>query len=141
MTGAICRSKCLIFHCCRHPDAWISRQLHRPLSYNSFRQTHSKDCDGEGEQQHHDEHRDVIDDRQHQLVVSGRHLLDGSRQRALGVGSPVECVGEERVGKRHKTPADAILGVIPAAPANEFGNCRKDDEPDGKRCVDIACNQ
>ncbi len=54
----------------------------------------------------------LMDDRNHQLVISGGHLLDGSGQRAFRIEPPVGCIGEERKSKGDEAPADALDRII-----------------------------
>ena len=104
----------------------------------SFGKSHGKDGNGNGQDQDDDEHGDVVDDRDHQLVVSGAHFLDGRGQRPFRVEPPMGGVGKEGKGKGDKAPAYTLQRIILAELTDDFGQCRQDGEADGERRVRLA---
>ena len=113
----------------------------RLLLQRPFGQAHGQDGYGDGQDQDDDEHGDVVDDRNHQLVVPGAHFLYRRGQRAFRVEPPVGGIGKEGESEGNETPADTLQRVILAEVTDDFGQCRQDGEADGERRVRLARNQ
>jgi len=63
--------------------------LGRLLFHRTLSQTHSEDGNWNGQYQGDNQHRDIVNDRFHQLIISGRHFLHGSGKRTFSVRPPI----------------------------------------------------
>ena len=75
-------------------------------------QSHGKHGDGYGQCHDDNQQGEVVDDGFHQLVITGRHLSDGSGKRAFGIDPPMKGVGEKRESEGNEAPADTFHRVV-----------------------------